>query len=118
MVTSTMEPRVVVWRHGSPQTTIKLDSLAVVVGFSGDSHFVMTSGRDELRVWDVQSGVLVTSVARDAAQVISMTPSPSGDYTAVGNQDGRVTIFDTSSSLPARARLDALAGRWRASQSI
>jgi WD40 repeat protein len=68
--------------------------------FSLDNTFLITGSQDTtVKIWDVRSGSRQNSISVDTG-VEGVDISPDGIYLAVGESNGKVTIFDTKTGRP------------------
>ncbi len=75
-----------------------------LVAFSAEGHWLATSGRDEVRVFDTSSWREV--VAIPGPRVRSLSFDPTGPRIAVGTYDGAASIWDLPSGAHVRALRD------------
>ena len=83
-------------------------SAALILGFAGflwlgkkdGPPLSPASGDRKVRVWDVQSGKLVTDIAQKSRIVSSVWFSPDGQQLVTKSQDGTRRIWDVQSGKP------------------
>jgi WD40 repeat protein len=96
-----------VWDADTGQQTAALDNDAPgasLLAFSANVHWLATSGRDEVRVFDTSSWRQVATVG--GPRVRSLGFDPAGPRLAVGTNDGVAAIWEIPSS--SSNRIDAL----------
>jgi WD40 repeat protein len=71
--------------------------LASAGGVYGDE----TTGKGEIRVWDVAGGQVIHRFPQETGQAISVAFSPNGRLLASGNGDGTVRLWDVSGAATA-----------------
>jgi WD40 repeat protein/serine/threonine protein kinase len=97
-----------VWDADTGQQIAALDNDAPgasLLAFSADGHWLATSGRDEVRVFDTSSWRQVATVG--GPRVRSLGFDPSGPRLAVGTNDGVAAIWEIPSGRRVRGLRDA-----------
>jgi WD40 repeat protein len=105
-----------VWDADTGQQIAELDNDApgtALLAFSADGHWLASSGRDEVRVFDTSSWRRVVAIA--GPRVRSLVFDPTGPRLAVGTNDGVAAIWEIPSGVRLRglraagASVDAVA---------
>jgi WD40 repeat protein len=67
------------------------------IAFSSDGQRITLSGDDNtIRLWDISSGVLVSSYSGHISEVRACTFSPDGQHLASGDKDGFVRLWEVN----------------------
>ncbi|MBL8048895.1 MAG: caspase family protein [Chthonomonas sp.] len=71
-----------------------------VVAFSGDGQRILTVGKEEARVWDAKTAVMLASVpAKEGQEFFSAAISSDGSRIAIGTSKGQLIIAETGNPL-------------------
>jgi WD40 repeat protein/serine/threonine protein kinase len=97
-----------VWDAETGTQISELDNDApemALLAFSADGHWMATSGRDEVRVFDTSTWRRVGTIA--GPRIRSLSFDPTGSRLAVGTYDGVASIWEIPSGVRVRSLRDA-----------
>jgi WD40 repeat protein len=97
-----------VWDAETGTQITELDNDAsekAALAFSPDGHWLVTSGGDEVRVFDTSTWRRVSTIA--GPRVRSLSFDPTGSRLAVGTYDGVASIWEIPSGVRVRSLRDA-----------
>ncbi|MEO7598497.1 MAG: serine/threonine-protein kinase, partial [Opitutus sp.] len=82
--------------NGRSLATLRHGETVDRVSFSGDGKILMSTGENEVRVWDTTTGDLIAEPAVHLRGVPAVALMPSGNEVAVGTSDGEIYRFPAS----------------------
>lgn len=82
--------------HGSPLRTFAHDGKVGAVAFAAGGR-LCSGGAENVRVWDIETGQLLHTLAADPGQVTSIAPARAGTHVVAGGFEGTVRVFELDS---------------------
>jgi WD40 repeat protein len=86
------------WEHDRRLSTIPTPFPGGRTAFDPSGTLIATAGDDRnVKIWDLDTGTLVTALLRYPADIYGIAFSPDGSRLAIGGTGGTVRVFDTRS---------------------